>query len=180
MENNVYKIRVVADTEEDIFIDLMALKNCNLLQLHELLLEEFFLNKLEMASFYISNNDWDKGEEITLFNMKVNEEDEDSKSMEETTLNSLFKNDITKLLYLHDFLNLNIFYIEILQEDYFKIVDKHIIITHKLGNYKPKEFNDISNENSAEIELDEIQDIFNEYGDDDEFGGFEELNEDLY
>ena len=180
MENNVYKIRVVADTEEDIFIDLMALKNCNLLQLHELLLEEFSLNKLEMASFYISNNDWDKGEEITLFNMKVNEEDDDSKSMEETTLNSLFKNDITKLLYLHDFLNLNIFYIEIIQEDYFKIEDKHIIITHKLGNYKPKEFNDNSNENSSEIESDEIQDIFNEYGDDDEFGGFEELNEDLY
>ena len=49
MENNVYKIRVVADTEEDIFIDLMALKNCNLLQLHELLTEEFSLNKLEMA-----------------------------------------------------------------------------------------------------------------------------------
>ena len=59
-------------------------------------------------------------------------------------------------------------------------MDKHIIITHKLGNYKPKEFNDSNNENSTEIESDEIQDIFNEYGDDDEFGGFEELNEDLY
>jgi hypothetical protein len=180
MKNNVYKIRVVADTEEDIFIDLMAVKNCTLLNLHKFLLQEFSLDKMEMASFYISNDDWDKGEEITLFNMKVNDEDEDVKSMDDTIIESLLSQKVNKLLYLHDFLNLNIFYIEILNEDYLKTENENIIIVHKLGNYTPKEFNDNISENPLTIESDEIQDIYNEYGEDDEFGGFEELNEDLY
>ena len=67
---------------------------------------------MEMASFYLSNDQWDKGEEITLFPMQIDDEQTNSKSMEETTLNEIFNQGIQKILYLHDFLNMNIFYIE--------------------------------------------------------------------
>ena len=71
MKNNLYKIRAVADTEDDIFIDILIPVDNSFLVLHELILEAFNLNKMEMASFYLSNDEWDKGEEITLFKMEA-------------------------------------------------------------------------------------------------------------
>ena len=92
MENNALKIRVVADTEEDIFIDLIASKSSNLLSIHNLLVKTFELDSNEIASFYLSNNNWDKGDEITLFNMSLEDDDDGSiqKSMENTSLENLF------------------------------------------------------------------------------------------
>jgi hypothetical protein len=176
MENNALKIRVVADTEEDIFIDFLALSTCNLLSIHELLIKSFNLNKLEIASFFLSNENWDKGEEITLLNMNINDEDT-SKSMEDTSLESIHQNGINKLLYLHDFLNLNIFYIEFLEKDHIDS-DLKINVVHKLGEYSPKVFNDVSTL-TFDQEEDELSKIMNE-DDEDDFGGFEELDEDLY
>ena len=178
MENNVFKIRVVADTEEDIFIDLFADKNCSLMELHKVILKSFELNEMEMASFYLSNDNWDKGEEITLFNMETNEDEDSPKSMDQTLLNSFFIDDISKVLYLHDFLNLNIFYIEILNEEYQDINPNEILISHQLGKYTAKEYND-ANDLTYDEESDPIKDIFDEYNEDD-IGGFEELDEDLY
>lgn len=178
MENNIFKIRVVADTEEDIFIDLITDKNCSLMELHQVLLKSFELNELEMASFYLSNDNWDKGEEITLFNMEINEEEDSPKSMDKTLLNDFYKDGTFKVLYLHDFLNLNIFYIEILNEEYYEIKPNEILITHQLGKYNAKEYNE-ANDLSNEEESDPIKDIFDEY-DEDDIGGFEELDEDLY
>ncbi len=178
MENNIFKIRVVADTEEDIFIDLIANKNCTLIELHHILLKSFELNEMEMASFYLSNDNWDKGEEITLFKMEISEEEDSPKSMDTTLLNDLYDDDILKVLYLHDFLNLNIFYIEILSEEYHENKTNEILITHQLGKYTAKEYNEV-NDLSNNEELDPIKDILNEY-DENDIGGFEELDEDLY
>lgn len=177
MKNNLYKIRAVADTEDDIFIDILIPIENSFLSLHELIVEAFNLNKMEMASFYLSNEEWDKGEEITLFKMEAEEGFEGPRSMEESTIEAIFNKGYSKILYLHDFLNLNIFYIEILESTQVDGVSQ-AQITHKLGTYKPKEF-------SAELTLesetlkDPVQDIMDEY-DEDDFGGFEELDEDLY
>ena len=66
MKNNSLDIRIVADTQEDIFADLRIHKENNFLKIHDFLVENFHLDKLEMSSFFYSNDDWDKGEEITL------------------------------------------------------------------------------------------------------------------
>ena len=176
MENNALKIRVVADTEEDIFIDLIASKSSNLLSIHNLLVKTLELDSNEIASFYLSNNNWDKGDEITLFNMSLEDDDDGSiqKSMENTSLENLFSNGISKLLYLHDFLNMNIFYVELLNEETLNS-NESLYVTHQLGKYSPKKFDDDSNFE----EIDPVKDILDEY-DEDNFGDFEELDEDLY
>lgn len=176
MENNALKIRVVADTEEDIFIDLIASKSSNLLSIHNLLVKTFELDSNEIASFYLSNNNWDKGDEITLFNMSLEDDDDGSiqKSMENTSLENLFSDGISKLLYLHDFLNMNIFYVELLNEETLNS-NESLQVTHQLGKYAPKKFDDDSNFE----EIDPVKDILDEY-DEDNFGDFEELDEDLY
>ena len=176
MKNNSLDIRIVADTQEDIFEDLRIHKENNFLTIHDFLVENFHLDKLEMSSFFYSNDDWDKGEEITLMNMNIGD-DQTVKFMESITINEVFKEKKFKFLYVNDFLNMNIFYVEILKES--DLEDNETLkLLHKLGEYEPKKSEDIfimEDENK----LSEIEDILNE-PEEDEFGGFEELDQDLY
>jgi hypothetical protein len=176
LKNNSLDIRIVADTQEDIFADLRIHKENNFLTIHDFLVENFHLDKLEMSSFFYSSDDWDKGEEITLMNMNIGD-DQTVKFMESITINEVFKEKKFKFLYVNDFLNMNIFYVEILKES--DLEDNETLkLLHKLGEYEPKKSEDIlimEDENK----LSEIEDILNE-PEEDEFGGFEELDQDLY
>jgi len=176
LKNNSLDIRIVADTQEDIFADLRIHKENNFLTIHDFLVENFHLDKLEMSSFFYSNDDWDKGEEITLMNMNIGN-DSTVKFMESITINEVFQEKKFKFLYVNDFLNMNIFYVEILKES--DLEDNETLkLLHKLGEYEPKKSDDILN-SEDENKLSEIEDILNE-PEDDEFGGFEELDQDLY
>ena len=176
MSNNALNIRIVADTQEDIFVDFNINKDCSFKDIHDFLITKFNLDELEMSSFYYSNNQWDKGEEITLMNMNIGD-DQTVKFMESITINEVFKEKKFKFLYVNDFLNMNIFYVEILKES--DLEDNETLkLLHKLGEYEPKKSEDIfimEDENK----LSEIEDILNE-PEEDEFGGFEELDQDLY
>jgi hypothetical protein len=176
LKNNSLDIRIVADTQEDIFADLRIHKENNFLTIHDFLVENFHLDKLEMSSFFYSSDDWDKGEEITLMNMNIGD-DQTVKFMESITINEVFKEKKFKFLYVNDFLNMNIFYVEILKESDLED-NENLKLLHKLGEYEPKKSEDIfimEDENK----LSEIEDILNE-PEEDEFGGFEELDQDLY
>ena len=117
MKNNSLNIRVVADTHEDIFIDFNIHKVSNFRKIHDFLIEKFNLDNLELSSFYYSNDNWDKGEEITLLNMNF-EDETNLKFMDMVILKEVFEEGHVKFLYVNDFLNMNIFYLEILQESY--------------------------------------------------------------
>lgn len=176
MKNNSLDIRIVADTQEDIFADLRIHKENNFLTIHDFLVENFHLDKLEMSSFFYSNDDWDKGEEITLMNMNIGD-DKMIKFMESITINEVFQEKKLKFLYVNDFLNMNIFYVEILKESDLE-KDETLKLLHKLGGYKAKKGADkLGTED--ENKLSEIEDILN-YSEEDDFSGFEELDQDLY
>jgi hypothetical protein len=175
LKNNSLDIRIVADTQEDIFADLRIHKENNFLTIHDFLVENFHLDKLEMSSFFYSNDDWDKGEEITLMNMNIGD-DQTVKFMESITINEVFKEKKFKFLYVNDFLNMNIFYMEILKESYLEN-DESLKLLHRLGEYEAKKSDDILKTEDQD-KLTEIEDILNEP--DDDFGGFEELDQDLY
>ena len=179
MSNNALNIRIVADTQEDIFVDFNINNDCSFKDIHDFLINKFNLDELEMSSFYYSNDQWDKGEEITLVNM--NFEDENTfKFMEATLLKDVFKEENFKFLYVNDFLNMNIFYVEILKESNVNKNEK-VAVLHELGNYTPNvgsENDEVSNDVNAS-KTNEIEDILNEYNEDD-LNKFEELDEDLY
>ena len=176
MKNNSLDIRIVADTKEDIFADIRIYKKCSFKDLHNFLVENFNLNKQEMSSFYYSNETWDKREEITLMNMNIGE-DQSIKFMESISIDEVFQEKKFKFLYVNDFLNMNIFYVEILKEN-ISTSKKDISILHQLGKYKPKEYEEISLTDN-DTKQNEIDDIMNEFKDDD-IQGYEELDENLY
>ena len=75
-------------------------------------------------------------------------------------LNEVLKKGHVKFLYVNDFLNMNIFYVEILKESYLPN-EKPLKLLHKLGEYEPKKSDDILN-SEEENKLSEIEDILKE------------------
>jgi hypothetical protein len=67
----IYRFRVILDndTEEDVFRDLEIRETDNLEDLHNIITQSFGFDGTEMASFYISNEAWEQGEEISLFDL---------------------------------------------------------------------------------------------------------------
>ncbi|MDD7884990.1 hypothetical protein [Flavivirga sp. 57AJ16] len=108
----IYRFRVILDndTEDDIFRDLEIRETDTLEDLHNIITQSFGFNGTEMASFYLSNEQWDQGEEISLFDLSENNS---ARLMNETKINSVVHEVQTKLIYVYDFLSMWTFYVEL-------------------------------------------------------------------
>ena len=109
----IYRFRVVLDndTKEDIFRDIEIRKTDSLEDLHNVITQSFGFDGSEMASFYISDDDWNQGEEISLFDMS--EGGTDIQLMNETSIDSSVSESRTKLIYVYDFLSMWTFLVEL-------------------------------------------------------------------
>ena len=109
----IYRFRVILDndTEEDIFRDIEIQKTDSLEDLHNAITQSFGFDGSEMASFYISDDEWNQGQEISLFDLS--EGLESVKLMSETTIESVTDIDHTQLIYVYDFLSMWTFFVEL-------------------------------------------------------------------
>lgn len=107
----VYRFRVILDAEEDVFRDIELLQESTLEDFHNSIINAFGFDGTEMASFYISDEDWNQGDEISQFD--VSDGEESIRLMNETSLESVVSEDQTKLIYVYDFLNMWTFLIEL-------------------------------------------------------------------
>ena len=82
----IYRFRIILDTEEDVFRDIEIEQEATLEQFHDVITQSFGFDGTEMASFYISDDKWNQGEEISLFDMS--EGSQPVKLMNETLLES--------------------------------------------------------------------------------------------
>lgn len=108
----IYRFRVILDndTEEDIFRDLEIREDDTLEDLHNIITQSFGFDGSEMASFYVSDHQWNQGEEISLFDLS---EDCSARLMNETAINDVAHEVSPKLIYVYDFLSMWTFYVEL-------------------------------------------------------------------
>ncbi len=108
----IYRFRVILDndTEEDIFRDLEIRETDTLEDLHNIITQSFGFDGTEMASFYLSNDTWEQGEEISLFDLSDNGT---ARLMNETAIDTVVHEIQTKLIYVYDFLSMWTFYVEL-------------------------------------------------------------------
>lgn len=106
----IYRFRVILDhdNKDDIFRDIEIRKTDTFEDLHNTITQSFGFDGSEMASFYVSNDSWEQGQEIALFDMG-----QDSQMMNETILEDIVNEDHTKLIYVYDFLNMWTFLVEL-------------------------------------------------------------------
>lgn len=108
---NIFKFRVIVDTEEDVFRDIEIETDATFEDLHRSILDSFDFEEGEMASFYMSNEQWEKGLEIPLMDMGEKAE----LSMKGTKLSEMVTQPADKILYVYDFMRMWIFYVELIE-----------------------------------------------------------------
>ncbi|WP_147677522.1 IS1096 element passenger TnpR family protein [Algibacter pacificus] len=109
----IYRFRVILDNDnndEDVFRDLEIREDDTLEDLHNIITQSFGFDGSEMASFYISDDQWNQGEEISLFDLS---DDGSARLMNETAINDVTFEMQTKLIYVYDFLSMWTFYVEL-------------------------------------------------------------------
>lgn len=108
----IYKFRIILDAEEDVFRDIEIEAGDSLEEFHNTITQAFGFEGSEMASFYLSDDEWNQGEEISLFDMGDGQDDV-VRLMNETTLEDAVNEENTKLIYVYDFLSMWTFFVEL-------------------------------------------------------------------
>jgi hypothetical protein len=109
----IYRFRVILDndTEDNVFRDLEIREDDTLEDLHNIITQSFGFDGSEMASFYRSDDDWNQGEEFSLFDLS--EGADNVNLMQNTKINTVVHEAATKLIYIYDFLNMWMFFVEL-------------------------------------------------------------------
>lgn len=168
---NVFKFRVVLDVEEDVFRDIEVPAQYSFENFYEAILNAFEFKGGVMSSFYMSNDNWDKGEEITLLDMSDNGS---GKTMSKCILNDFVELENQKMILVYDFMRMWCFYIELIEE---LIAPKNATfpkISMKFGDAPAEESRELTDFNFSELDMG-MEDITDE-----ETDGFENEIEDMF
>lgn len=148
----VYRFRIVLDVLDDVFRDIEVKADDTLEDLHNIITQSFEFEGTEMASFYLSDNEWNQGEEIVLF--EVNEGQGSTRVMNETSIDSVVSKEKPKLIYIYDFLDMWTFYVELADiveaesgQNYPNLLYSHGIMPE---NPPEKDFNAESEDNNTD------------------------------
>lgn len=168
---NLFKFRVIMDTEQDVFRDIEIETESNFDSLHKAVLDAFDFEQGEMASFYLSDEEWSKGLEISL--MDMGGVDEDSLSMSTTILSDMVMKPGDKILYVYDFMRMWIFYIELMEVKKDKpstIYPRVALAFGDAPSQDSKEFQDMFEADvvgGGAMDIDDLDDEEDEFGEDD-------------
>lgn len=164
----IYRFRVILDndTEDDVFRDIEIRETDSLEDLHNAITQSFGFDGLEMASFYVSNDQWDQGEEISMFD--VSEGNSSVRTMGETILNDAVHEAQTKLIYVYDFLSMWTFLVELAEiveeaegTDYPNLMFVHgqIPDTAPDKNFEAEDFDDYNDEFDDDLDIDDYDNL---------------------
>ena len=106
----IYRFRIILDVKEDVLRDIEIEETATFEDLHHAITQAFGFLGNEMASFYLSNEEWIQGDEMPLEAM-----DPSIESFGEKTLNTVISASQHQLIYVYDFLNLWTFFVELME-----------------------------------------------------------------
>lgn len=149
----MYKVRIILDTKEDVIRTILVDEKQSLENLHTTVAKAFGFDGQEMASFYRTDNEWNQGEEIPLFNMA---EAGEGISMATCVLNETLPRKNDKLIYVYDFFNMWTFYVEVIEISPNTIEESKIVLS--VGEM-PKEAPE------KQFKADKLEDSFDDFND---------------
>ncbi len=164
----IYRFRVILDndTDDDVFRDLEIRETDTLEDLHNIITQSFGFDGTEMASFYISNDTWEQGEEISLFDLS---DDDSARLMSDTVINDVAHEIQPKLIYVYDFFSMWTFYVElaeIVEEAEGTTYPNLMFVKGQVPDDAPQKL----------FEVDDFDDDFDEFEDDLDIDDYENLD----
>ena len=178
----VYNFRVTIDFEKDVVRDIAIRSDQSFLELNDVIISSFEFKGDQMCSFFMSNEDWDKGEEIVLFDMGHEENSLSTRIMENTLLNDMIKKSDEKILYVYDFLRMWVFSIELLSKGEVNDKGSYPHVINSIGDApdetdKSLEFDmpvDFLDEDDEEMDP-ELRDLLGDFDDESDYIDPDEL-----
>lgn len=172
------KFRVLLDSQKDqeTFRDILIDENEHFETFYRAILSSFNFEGKEMGSFYMSNDDWDKGHEISMMDMRYSDEDEGLPSvMSQAVLKDFIEVSDQKIILVYDFLRMWIFLIELLERTDRTVTKPEVALS--IGMAPPEDSKMIQEDAFAggDDELfDEEEEDFEDGYDDEDLAGYEE------
>ena len=101
------KFRILLDTKnnKEIFHDILVSDGENFETFFQTIINSFEFKGDQMASFYVSNENWDKGEEISLLDLTEGEESQ-VQIMKDTKVRDHLSDPDQKFILVYDFLKM--------------------------------------------------------------------------
>ena len=166
------KFRVLLDSKDknEIFRDILISDKENFESFYKAILSAYNFTEDQMASFYMSNDNWDKGHEISLFDMSFGEDPDQILPgvMSTSTIGDFIQESDQKIILVHDFLRMWIFLIELI--GYSQDTPESTQTVLSVGNApaedsKSAEGDDLQFETDSEEDEDEDEFGFGEFED---------------
>lgn len=175
----IYRFIILSDETDAFRRDITIDSEATFLDLHNAILDSVGYTKDQIASFFICEEDWTKGQEITLIEMDLSSE-MDNYIMEETPLNEFLDEERQKLLYVFEYLTDRSFFMELREIIPGKNQSKALIVRSE--GEAPEQFTSFEELETSTPTISELrEDIFDDEVDLDEydeeaFGGLMEGN----
>ena len=106
----IYRIKLTQSDNEDLLRLIDIPGNYTFEALHLAILSALEFDDSQLASFYMSDDQWNKGQEITLLDMG---DDASPLTMQEVQLDHFITKKGSKLIYVYDFILMWTFYLEL-------------------------------------------------------------------
>jgi hypothetical protein len=170
MSEKIFHFRILPDQSDEVFRDIEIKSSDTFEQLHDAILKAFEFSGQEMASFYMSNEEWDKGEEITQMDMGGMGDDA-VLTMKDTALSDMVFDQGQKLLYLYDFMRMWIFFVELVGISDPEGSKSYPLVTLSVGDAPDEHSKELVD--SFPVDFDEDLGDFSEEGEE----GFENIDD---
>ncbi len=168
------KFRVLLDSDknEEVFRDILISDTSNFESFYHAIMKSFDFKGDQMASFYVSNEDWDKGHEISLLDMSYDDDSIDSPAtvMKDAVIKDFLEEPDQRFILVYDFMKMWIFLVELIGYD--RNEPEHPEMILAIGN-TPKE----ESREALDEELLHESDSLSDEEDEDDFG-FNEFDDD--
>ena len=108
----VYKFRIISNEVKEFVRDIEIDPDQTFYDFHKALIENFHYDKSQIASFFLTTDEWEKEQEFTLFDMSEGENNS-TITMDSAVIRDYVKTIKQRLLYLFDFFNDRALFIEL-------------------------------------------------------------------
>jgi len=173
----LYHFLILSGEKENFVREILINSDATFLDFHEAIQESVGYDTSQIASFFVSDDEWEKGQEITLIKMDRRTGDEEL-IMQDVKLQDIVKNKKDKLIYQFDFFSNRGFFIELLSLSENRSIAQPALI--KSEGEPPEQIL------LDDIGLDEVSSLLGLTEEDDEFNNefddirFEDLDSDSY
>ncbi len=111
----IFLFRIISDEDQEFYRDLVIDGSDTFLDFHQTLQKNLDYDSSQLASFFITNDMWEKQQEITLIDM-MQEQGLPSATMEQVTLEEFITEESQRMIYVFDFFSERAFFIELLEK----------------------------------------------------------------